>query len=568
MQRAGLYIWWDYFRKGEQSGQVATIITLAIAVIFLFVAVTINIGRVAQKKTITSNAADGAAMQLASFIGSYANTLSLTYLRGRTRRSERDWSPLWNLVAAIVVTALTWGGGFWSWGTLAQGAAWASYGYNTIEAPTRMEGQMQRMLSRLSMQDQFTEQSIQYALMNSIDDSAMVPDARDYDEDGDTTDEISRFSQWYAMRLENLVRQAENAAGNGLAQIQTFLPVLQNFAGDSDAFRIQFSEDASRPLILEDPNTGGQITDPNSPAGINGELVQVLQELDQQGIAASFWTPGAVAAGDIDQVDNLSIDLNRFFNWAAAPIGGLVNQPLEALNQIYDMWTTQLYDPSGANSDWQDSWQTHIANIGSWSAELSGIIPQIDTLITQAPVAPDPIDPTILTQADLQALRDRVVNLLPELDSFQDVVRTFNDGVITFVQNSGQGMYAHENFATYSWVDSLQQHHVHVEVVYPPGYVLPYLDVDVDRHVLYTETTIYLRGYTGTVNVYVTRYDQDLPLATFANAQQTPLWTMRYSGGAGGANPQDRPAALSQGITSVSTAQYSYNTTPRIVRAQ
>ncbi len=55
------------------KGQIAVIITFVIAVIFLFVAVFINISKVSQVKTTTSTVADRAALGLASQIGSISH---------------------------------------------------------------------------------------------------------------------------------------------------------------------------------------------------------------------------------------------------------------------------------------------------------------------------------------------------------------------------------------------------------------------------------------------------------------------------------------------------------------
>ena len=104
--QGGIYTWWHYFRKGETTGQVATLITLAIAIIFLFVAVTLNISKVGQRKTATAKAADGAAIKLASFIGSYGNKLSWEYLDGKTKKCTKRWGTFFGILAAVVLTIL------------------------------------------------------------------------------------------------------------------------------------------------------------------------------------------------------------------------------------------------------------------------------------------------------------------------------------------------------------------------------------------------------------------------------------------------------------------------------
>ncbi len=66
----------NFFRKNlstNRRSQIAVIITFVIAVIFLFIAVFINLAKVSQVKTTTSTAADKAALSLASQLGSISH---------------------------------------------------------------------------------------------------------------------------------------------------------------------------------------------------------------------------------------------------------------------------------------------------------------------------------------------------------------------------------------------------------------------------------------------------------------------------------------------------------------
>ncbi|MBN2097057.1 MAG: hypothetical protein JW714_01110 [Candidatus Omnitrophica bacterium] len=100
---SGIYNWWHQFRKGEVTGQVATLITLAIAVIFLFVAVTLNVSKVSQRRTVVGNAADGAALLYASGVGSYANKLSQEYLDGKKEKCETNIMGILMLGVAVIM---------------------------------------------------------------------------------------------------------------------------------------------------------------------------------------------------------------------------------------------------------------------------------------------------------------------------------------------------------------------------------------------------------------------------------------------------------------------------------
>lgn len=66
----------NFFRKNlptNRRSQIAVIITFVIAVIFLFIAVFINLAKVSQVKTTTSTSADKAALSLASQLGSISH---------------------------------------------------------------------------------------------------------------------------------------------------------------------------------------------------------------------------------------------------------------------------------------------------------------------------------------------------------------------------------------------------------------------------------------------------------------------------------------------------------------
>jgi len=66
----------SFFRKNpplNQRSQIAVIITFVIALIFLFIAVFINLSKVSQVKTTTSTASDKAALGLASQLGSVSH---------------------------------------------------------------------------------------------------------------------------------------------------------------------------------------------------------------------------------------------------------------------------------------------------------------------------------------------------------------------------------------------------------------------------------------------------------------------------------------------------------------
>ncbi|MDD5477950.1 MAG: Tad domain-containing protein [Candidatus Omnitrophica bacterium] len=107
----------NFFRKNQplnQRSQIAVIITFVIAVIFLFIAVFINLAKVSQTKTTTSTAADKAALSLASQLGSMSHyykdkVLKLSGSSCATppcQACDTDWLSLATIIVAIVGVAV------------------------------------------------------------------------------------------------------------------------------------------------------------------------------------------------------------------------------------------------------------------------------------------------------------------------------------------------------------------------------------------------------------------------------------------------------------------------------
>ena len=102
-----------------RKGQIAVIITFVIAVIFLFVAVFINLSKVSQVKTTTSQATDKAALGLASQLGSMSHYYAEKALEGKgkeipeegvieycNKSSLSDFLPLAVLIGIGILTGI------------------------------------------------------------------------------------------------------------------------------------------------------------------------------------------------------------------------------------------------------------------------------------------------------------------------------------------------------------------------------------------------------------------------------------------------------------------------------
>lgn len=82
MDKTFYFIFWQKFKKGKITGQIATLFTLFIAVVILFTVITISIGILSNKKATVDIAADIGTLSMAAQLGSQARYLSETALDG------------------------------------------------------------------------------------------------------------------------------------------------------------------------------------------------------------------------------------------------------------------------------------------------------------------------------------------------------------------------------------------------------------------------------------------------------------------------------------------------------
>jgi len=237
----------------RKKSQIATILTLIMVVIFLFIAITINIGNVAQEKTMISNAADGAALLLASMLGSLANALriKLELYHGKSKNCEIDFSLVWailSLVAAIALTIVSLGAGtpaiVMAAINLALSLTVFGLGmWNALGAEPGVFKQIELKFQNMTLEQRMKEKALQYALFAVVSDPNKICDNNtpydtsddisgdpneadpanpnkkkygncidsvDLDMDGQTTgDCIHYFSKWYNDRLKALPRLGE-----------------------------------------------------------------------------------------------------------------------------------------------------------------------------------------------------------------------------------------------------------------------------------------------------------------------------------------------------------------------
>ncbi|MFH1245411.1 MAG: hypothetical protein V1662_02910 [Candidatus Omnitrophota bacterium] len=596
MRYSGVCGWWQKSRKGGTSGQVATVFTLAIAIIFLFVAITLNISKVAQKKTMTANAADGAAMMLSSFLGSLGNYLSQQYLDGGEhtgwKKSMGGFFAILGTIVAIVAAVFSGGSSLLLWaGILGALAGAGSYYYQQAVLPGKISDSYNKEFAKMTPKDSFMEQSIFYALMLCVDDPNAVIDTHDIDQDGDSADKISRFSEWYYGRLQGLTGGGGQFVETRKEEVvRQFMIDVEEFAVRNNEFRRDFSEDGTRPLVEEGP-----------AAGVDGAFIILLEELEEvfqqenQPFPITFWRRDAdIEDVNYDEVDMLSQNIFSFFLFALDNTEqvpgvkeGFCYQDVQTLVNTMDIWINYFY-PTGtageedmdfgtldAESDltWYQVWQEQINKMTSWQSQLQLVDAQLDVMIAEKQAQMVAAEQAGDVQAMMQLasdigylyeLKDRIRQAVINMTDCQQRMANFNtelENMYAFWLQGRDENFAQRHQAVYSWQDSLGWHHIRVEV---SDFAIPGIKHQKRRKWYGHKERLRLVNGSGTVWVEVTRYDQST--ATSFARRGVPLWNFRYTQNAQTAiSPGNPQQALAAGIKSKATARYDYRNLPRIV---
>ena len=334
------------------SGQAAIIFILVIALIFLFTAITVNVGKVAELKNNLSVTADGAATNLAASLGSYSGLL----------KEKGDSATGWDIgyifnqilgVEEIIRGALTGNPE-----ALLRGIA--LLGGNTVsQVLVGLEmGSINRKLvaAGLDLKDLLREQAIQYALVRVVDDPKMVQDTFDIDEDGDRDEQVSRFAVQYYARTNNIASDLGEMNNPLLSYLEGFQSSLENF---SDKM-VDFS------VFLE------------------GEFIPLLKELKDREFAVSFWEEGVDwdrmgeenPAPENDDIDRLRYIINYSGN--EDMLETFVTDTVENLDdgvlivgEVFRLWNQRLYDPEDNNNDdWYSLFGRYSTTMDAWLLEL------------------------------------------------------------------------------------------------------------------------------------------------------------------------------------------------------
>lgn len=193
----------------EQKGQIAILLIIATAILFIFYAMSFNLAKVSEQKVLVTRASTAASSMFAAQIGGLAESYFRTAL-GNESRYCRDTSVWGAIFAFIVVIVATW----YCVGTCAGltapmaaaiiGLAAASLVMQVVVVQPGMTAAWNKMMSKtMTREDRFMETGLQAGLTTSVSDREQVPDWIDMDMDAYAggADNISRFSHYYTMRL-------------------------------------------------------------------------------------------------------------------------------------------------------------------------------------------------------------------------------------------------------------------------------------------------------------------------------------------------------------------------------
>ena len=483
-------------RRG--SGQAAIIFILIIALIFLFTAITVNITKVSDTKTTLYNAADIAATNLAAKLGSYSKLLD------EKGESAEGWDIGYIVsqifaIAQIIFGAVTGQPEFVYFGIIQLGA---NVGSQILVGLDIADANRKLAAAGLDLQDQLREQAIQDALIRVIDDPKMVQDTSDWNENGDTTEYISRFTAWYQQRVNRILQEARDYTGSVLSCIEDFQTPLE-------AFRDKMV---------------GTDEIPGFKDFLEEDFIDLLQDLKDEGFDVSFWVEGVdwdrrrwlvnttPENDDIDRfiymIDGDKGYQDNFDAFVTTTAENLENELL-IIGEVFTSWHTRLYDEDEETGDWYSVFSDYSVKMDLWSAELRDIK---DRLLEEGQGAL--VEEVTLAISTLKSAQDEPwLSDQPGIQQFRAAVDGLEIGLEGYT-GTGEVIALRYNPVIYSWEDSRGGHHIKV---YIQWFDMPTLDCDTTW---WGKTTCDLLNGTGDCGVEITRFDE---------GRNTYLWDFVYT---------------------------------------
>lgn len=377
------------------KAQIAVIITLVIAAIFLFVVVFINLAKLSNIKTLTSQVADRSALQIASQIGSMSHNfqvkLDLRQEGDEYRKCDGfNWVALGAILSGILIAGLTLGLG-WPISVFLFGVGLASLGlintwnsslpinkaiYDQFKGMTTYNGTREatlyQALSSLQTDDTLLRPSDNGVFFDDIDqDTVKDPGEPEYNlssiEAIKNAKKTGRFFAWYyARRLplvsEERMQPAIDAFLNNLRNYIEFYEWDQvNWIHRNASFVVEpvnvtcsscpsWVYDAANGRVSALTIDGAEIDENRNyiPSGfLKDKFLPLAKELDDRGYELPFcenpwycpeWAPwNCSSCGEID-------DLIEDLNMLVARTKELVDLPVSLRFQGVSTWLPYFYD--------------------------------------------------------------------------------------------------------------------------------------------------------------------------------------------------------------------------------
>lgn len=529
--------------SGKKS-QMATFLTLIMALIFLFVSITLNIGQLSFKKTALSQATDRTALQLGSSIGSYSHYLSQTFLDGKDKKCKFSWSLFFkSLIPGGLFSAFT-------------GILISPLAIMEAEQWKKQNKEFKKMAGDLGYV--FPEQALFGALSGVVDDTTRVVDEHDQDEDGATDDKIPRFMKWYNDEYFKNFKLKVKAHQDAITPyVEDMIARIKDFDAQTKGFK-------------------GYLIDPFIPLLANIEACPDLK------VDVSFWQKGGYDQeaggpkpclekysssvceqykrcdteecddegdyGDYleeflnDAVDETIYEMPDFNEWATE----ITQKPIDELvtKLLYTALWPQLYniDPDdGEESGWYveiGKWQ---GDIGSWIEELKSIDGQVNACAKKYYCDDDSCYYTCCYN-----LVDKIPQAIQKLEYFQSEADYFRDQILDFQNNIKQAYNLFEGFKgeiVYEWYDKANKMYRVKAKVEPYPIRMPTPKAYRKKF----KKCVKLVNGRGTVTVNLWRYDQDA---------KTPLWKLRYRKGPEEGSEEEFP------MFSKTKVSYDFTTNP------
>jgi Bacterial Ig domain len=196
----------------KTSGQTALILILLTAAALIFLAITLNWGRLAQTKSLLTIAADTAGTTLASDAASYGEMQKQTYLVNENKKTSLT-GVLLGIIVLIISIVLTYffpPAGAWLMAVAIAGMVmtFATIVLQLVWINPMISAMWNKLQQNQPAQQQFYEQGISTGLEGVVTDQVSITDYFDWNANGvfgkNYADTVSRFAVFYTDRLKML----------------------------------------------------------------------------------------------------------------------------------------------------------------------------------------------------------------------------------------------------------------------------------------------------------------------------------------------------------------------------